>query len=202
MILASGLDARAYRLRWPAGTTVYEIDQPQVIAFKTGVLDDLGAQPTAQRHTVGIDLREDWPAALRAAGFDPAELTAWVAEGLLVYLPPEAQDRLFDTVTSLSAPGSTVATEYVPGILDFEPEKGSAMTVKARAQGLDLDMGSLVYPGPRSHVIEYLGGKGWDATGTPGDELFRRLGVPTPPERDESDNNPFGEIVYVSATLG
>jgi methyltransferase (TIGR00027 family) len=181
---------------------VYEIDQPQVIAFKTGVLDDLGAQPTAQRHTVGIDLREDWPAALRAAGFDPAAPTAWVAEGLLVYLPPEAQDRLFDTITSLSAPGSTVATEYVPGILDFEPDKGSAMTAKAREQGLDLDMGSLVYPGPRSHVIEYLDGKDWDVTGTPGDELFRRLGLPASPERDENDNNPFGEIVYVSATLG
>jgi methyltransferase (TIGR00027 family) len=202
VILASGLDARAYRLPWPAGTTVYEIDQPQVIAFKTGVLDDLGAQPTAQRHTVGIDLREDWPAALRAAGFDVDAPTAWVAEGLLVYLPPEAQDRLFDTITSLSAPGSAVATEYVPGIMDFDPEKGTEMTAKARDQGLDLDMGSLVYAGPRSHVIEYLGANGWDVTGTPGDELFQRLGLPAPPERDENDNNPFGEIVYVSATLG
>lgn len=202
VILASGLDARAYRLPWPAGTTVYEIDQPKVIEFKTGVLDDLGAKPTAQRHTVGIDLREDWPAALRAAGFDPAAPTAWVAEGLLVYLPPEAQDRLFDTITSLSAPGSTVATEYVPGIMEFDPEKGTEMTAKAREQGLDLDMGSLVYAGPRSHVIEYLRGAGWDVTGTPGEELFQRLGLPAPPERDENDNNPFGEIVYVSATLG
>ena len=108
----------------------------------------------------------------------------------------------WDLASSVGATATAVATEYVPGILDFEPEKGSAMTAKAREQGLDLDIGSLVYPGPRSHVIEYLGGKGWDATGTPGDELFRRLGVPTPPERDESDNNPFGEIVYVSATLG
>ncbi|NTY58432.1 class I SAM-dependent methyltransferase [Mycolicibacterium sphagni] len=202
VILASGLDARAYRLPWPAGTVVFEIDQPQVIDFKTGVFDGLGATPTAQRHTVGIDLREDWPAALLAAGFNPGAPTAWLAEGLLVYLPSEAQDRLFDTITSLSAPGSTVATEYVPGIMDFDAEKGSDMTAKARDQGLDLDMGSLVYAGPRSHVIEYLGGNGWDVTGTPSDELFRRSGLPTPPEPDENDNNPFGEIVYVSATLG
>ena len=201
VILASGLDARAYRLPWPAGTTVYEIDQPQVIEFKTGVLADLGAQPTAQRRTVGIDLREDWPTALRAAGFDPAAPTAWVAEGLLVYLPPDAQDRLFDTITSLSAPGSAVATEYVPGIMDFDSEKGSEMTAKARDQGLDLDMGSLVYAGPRSHVIDYLRGTGWDVTGIPSDELFASMGVPTPPEQDD-DNNPFREIVYVSATLG
>ena len=201
VILASGLDARAYRLPWPASTTVYEIDQPQVIEFKTGVLADLGAQPTAQRRTVGIDLREDWPTALRAAGFDPAAPTAWVAEGLLVYLPPDAQDRLFDTITSLSAPGSAVATEYVPGIMDFDPDKGREMTAKARDQGLDLDMGSLVYAGPRSHVIEYLRGTGWDVTGVASDELFARMGVPTPPEH-EDDNNPFREIVYVSATLG
>lgn len=201
VILASGLDARAYRLPWPAGTTVYEIDQPQVIDFKTGVLDGLGAQPTARRQTVGIDLREDWPSALRAAGFDPTAPTAWVAEGLLVYLPPEAQDRLFDTITTLSAPGSTVATEYVPGIMDFDPEKGSEMTARAREQGLDLDMGSLVYAGPRSHVMDYLRGKGWQVTGIPNEELFVRYGLAAPPKQ-EDDNNPFGEIVYVSATLG
>lgn len=200
VILASGLDARAYRLPWPSGSVVFEIDQPEVITFKTDVLARLDAQPTAQRYTVGIDLREDWPSALRDAGFDPSAPTAWLAEGLLVYLPPEAQDRLFDTITSLSAPGSTVATEYVPGIMDFDPEKGTAMTSHARDQGLDLDMGSLVYPGPRSHVMEYLGDKGWEVTGMSGDELFRRNGRPTPPERD--GNDPFGEIVYVSARLG
>ena len=104
VILASGLDTRAYRLPWPSSTTVFEIDQPQVIAFKTDTLADLGAEPTAQRTTVAIDLREDWPAALLEAGFDSQQPTAWSAEGLLVYLPPEAQDRLFDNVAALSAP--------------------------------------------------------------------------------------------------
>jgi len=113
VILASGLDTRAYRLPWPAGTVVYEIDQPQVIDFKTSTLADLGANPTAQRRTVSIDLRDDWPTALRQQGFDVSQPAAWSAEGLLPYLPPEAQDRLFDNITALSAPGSQLATEHI-----------------------------------------------------------------------------------------
>ena len=106
VILASGLDTRAYRLPWPAGTVLYEIDQPQVIEFKTRTLAGLGAAPTADRRAVGVDLRDDWPAALRDSGFDTAQPTAWSAEGLLGYLPPDAQDRLFDNITALSASGS------------------------------------------------------------------------------------------------
>ena len=86
VILASGLDSRAYRLAWPAGTTVYEIDQPEVIEFKTKTLAEFGAEPTADRRTVAVDLRFDWPSALIAAGFDPSKPTAWSAEGLLGYL--------------------------------------------------------------------------------------------------------------------
>ncbi|WP_059015986.1 class I SAM-dependent methyltransferase [Mycobacterium sp. M26] len=198
VILAAGLDSRAYRLPWPTGSVVYEIDQPQVIEFKAGVFEDLGAQPIAELRTVGIDLREDWPTALRAAGFDPSAPTAWLAEGLLIYLPPQAQDALFDTITELSAPGSTVATEYVPGIMDFDVDKAREMAANMRQQGFSLDMPSLIYPGPRSHVMEYLGAKGWQVTGVPGDELFRRNGL-QPPDREGYD--PLGEIVYVSASL-
>jgi len=114
VILASGLDSRAYRLAWPAGTTVYEIDQPEVIEFKTKTLAEFGAEPTADRRTVAVDLRFDWPSALIAAGFDPSKPTAWSAEGLLGYLPPEAQDKLLDTITELSAVGSRVAVESTP----------------------------------------------------------------------------------------
>src|SRR5262249_53376255 len=92
VILASGLDARAYRLAWPAGTTVYELDQPEVIEFKTTTLAGLDAKPKADRRTIAIDLRNDWPKALLDNGFDPKQPTAWIAEGLLIYLPPEAQD--------------------------------------------------------------------------------------------------------------
>jgi methyltransferase (TIGR00027 family) len=199
VILASGLDSRAYRLDWPSGTVVYEIDQPQVIEFKTTTLADLGAQPTATRRTVPIDLRADWPAALRAAGLDAHAPTAWLAEGLLIYLPPEAQDRLFDNITALSAPGSAIATEYVPGLQNLDVERVRERTAQLRDHGLDIDMPSLVYTGERSHVIDYLRGKAWDVAGTPRADLFVANGLEVPgPENDD----PLGEIIYVSGTLG
>ena len=198
VILASGLDSRAYRLDWPAGTTVYEIDQPQVIEFKTTTLADLGAQPTATRRTVPIDLRADWPAALRAAGLDTGVPTAWLAEGLLIYLPSEAQDRLFDDITAMSAPGSAIATEYVPGLKDFDADRVREMTAPLRQLGADIDMPSLVYAGERSHVIDYLRAKAWDIADTPRADLFISNGLEVPsPENDD----PLGEIIYASGRL-
>ena len=115
---------------------VYEIDQPQVIEFKTTTLADIGAEPTATRRTVPIDLRADWPAALKAAGLDTTAPTAWLAEGLLIYLPPDAQDRLFDNITALSVPGSTIATEFVPGIVDFDaPGTGDVRSLPGPRRG-------------------------------------------------------------------
>ncbi|WP_422749432.1 class I SAM-dependent methyltransferase [Mycobacterium sp. WMMD1722] len=199
VILASGLDARAYRLPWPADTVVYEIDQPAVIEFKTSTLAELGAEPTAHRRTVAVDLREDWPAALRAAGFDSTAPTAWCAEGLLIYLPPQAQDLLFDNITALSAPGSTIATEYVPGLQNMDPDKARESTAQMRELGLDLDMPSLVYRGERNNVLDYLTSLGWEVSGLPRPDLFARHEVPLPQVPEEDD--PLGEIIYVSATL-
>ncbi|KUI32573.1 class I SAM-dependent methyltransferase [Mycobacterium sp. GA-2829] len=196
VILASGLDSRSYRLPWPDGTVVYEIDQPAVIEFKTSTLAGIGASPIAQLRPVAMDLREDWPAALQAAGFDSAAPTAWCAEGLLIYLPPEAQDLLFDNITALSAPGSTVATEYVPGIRDFDPEQAAAAGAQMRAFGVDIDMPSLIYHGERKHVMEYLTSLGWEMTGLPRADLFAQHGVPLV----EHEVDPLGEIVYVSGT--
>ncbi|BBY39016.1 putative S-adenosyl-L-methionine-dependent methyltransferase [Mycobacterium mantenii] len=198
VILASGLDSRAYRLPWPAGTVVYEIDQPRVIEFKSSTLAGVGAEPTATRRTIPIDLRADWPTALRAAGFDTAAPTAWLAEGLLIYLPPEAQDQLFDNITALSAPGSTIATEFVPGIVDFDSERVREMSGSFREHGVDIDMASLVYTGERTHVIDYLSSIGWQADGVTRTELFARNGIEAPaPEHDD----PLGEIIFISAKL-
>ncbi|HWT49437.1 MAG TPA: class I SAM-dependent methyltransferase, partial [Mycobacterium sp.] len=198
VILASGLDSRAFRLPWPAGTVVYEIDQPRVIEFKTTTLAGIGAAPTATRRTVSIDLRADWPAALKAAGLDTTAPTAWLAEGLLIYLPPEAQDRLFDNITALSAPGSTIATEFVPGIVDFDAERVREMSGSFREHGVDVDMASLVYAGERNHVVDYLRSKGWDVEGVTRTELFKRHDIAVPaPEHDE----PLGEIIFISGRL-
>lgn len=164
VILASGLDARAYRLPWPAGTTVFELDQPDVIAFKTNTLAALGAEPTADRRALAIDLREDWPKALLDNGFDPTKPTAWSAEGLLIYLPPEAQDLLFDRIDELSAPGSRLATEHIPDVSMFADERSREIAERLQAYGQNIEMGELIYHGERNDVVEYLTDRDWDVT--------------------------------------
>jgi methyltransferase (TIGR00027 family) len=198
VILASGLDSRAYRLPWPDGTVVYEIDQPQVIEFKTTTLAGIGAEPAATRRTIAIDLRQDWPAALKAAGLDTTAPTAWLAEGLLIYLPPEAQDRLFDNITALSAPGSAIATEFVPGIIDFDADRVREMSGSFRDHGVDVDMASLVYAGERNHVVDYLRSKGWDVEGVTRTDLFKRHDIEVPAAEHD---DPLGEIIFISGSL-
>lgn len=107
--LAAGLDSRAWRLPWPDDTTVYELDQPMVLDFKYATLRRSGAMPTSRVVGVPADLREDWPAALRQHGFDAAQPTAWVAEGLLHYLPARTHDLLFERVHALSRAASRFA---------------------------------------------------------------------------------------------
>ncbi|CAM5741488.1 class I SAM-dependent methyltransferase [Mycolicibacterium aubagnense] len=178
VILAAGLDSRAYRLDWPAGTVVYEIDQPEVIGAKTGTMAQIGATPTCERRTVAIDLRDDWPAALRAAGFDPSAPTAWIAEGLLIYLPPEAQDKLFDNITALSAPGSRLATEFHTDHGAGMAQRGAAMSERWRGAGLDLNLTDLWYQGDRTSVVEHLDASGWNTTARPRLDVFAEYGRP------------------------
>lgn len=180
VILASGLDSRSYRLDWPAGMVVYEIDQLKVIDFKTETLAALGASPTADLRSVSIDLREDWPEALRANGFDDTKPTAWSAEGLLVYLPPEAQDRLFDNITALSAPGSRLATEYHPDGGRGLADRSKAISDQWRERGLELNMADLFYAGERNPVIGYLEGQGWDVNARTRADMFAAYGRPFP----------------------
>jgi methyltransferase (TIGR00027 family) len=201
VILASGLDSRAYRLAWPAGTVVYEVDQPQVIEFKTRTLAGLGAAPTADRRVVAVDLRDDWPTVLRTAGFDPTQPTAWSAEGLLGYLPPEAQDRLLDTITELSAPGSRFATESAPnpepGDEEKMKERMQSISERWRAHGFDLDMAGLVYFGDRNEAAPYLTDHGWLLNKISIRELFAVNGLPPL----EDDDMRMGDMLYVSGAL-
>ena len=202
VILASGLDARAYRLHWPAGTTVFEIDQPDVIEFKTTTLEGLGANPKATLRTVAIDLREDWQSALLAAGFDPGKPSAWIAEGLYGYLPPEAQDRLLDAVTSLSAPGSRLGSEAVPNIGDVDydaaREKMREASDKWREHGLDLDFSELGFHGERHDVGEYLDARGWQSVGTPMSDLLAANGFAPVPQPDDNQPTMNGVVYYTS----
>ena len=197
VILAAGLDSRAYRLDWPAGSIVYEVDQPQVVAFKTETMAALGAEPTAQRRTVSIDLRDDWPAALRESGFDDTKPSAWSAEGLLMYLPPEAQDRLFDHITALSAPGSRIATEYHPDNGSTMAERGKAMSDRWANVGCDVDLSGLFYEGDRNNVADYLSERGWDVLARNRRDLFGEYGRVYP---DDDELAAFRNIVSLIAT--
>ena len=202
MILASGLDARAYRLPWPGGTTVYEIDQPTVIEFKTTTLTDLGANPTADLRAVAIDLRHDWPTALRGAGLDPTQPTAWSAEGLMPFLPPEAQDALLDNITMLSAAGSRLATENMPNAGQAVPVMADRMrqsTESWRKHGFDVEMTDLWYGGDRHDVVDYLSSHGWSVSSTGAAELAAGHGLSiSTPSDDEAKN--FAGISYLRAT--
>jgi methyltransferase (TIGR00027 family) len=178
VILAAGLDSRAYRLNWPAGTAVYEIDQPKVLEYKTGTLESHGAAPTAQRRPVPVDLRDDWPAALTAAGFDRTQPTAWLAEGLLPYLPSDAQDRLFEMFTALSASGSRVAVEA----FGINSNGNTRRWQRLRGRlGLDVNVEALTYHEPdRSDAAQWLAEHGWQVHGVNNRDEMARLGRPVP----------------------
>ena len=197
VILASGLDTRAYRLPWPADTTVFEIDQPQVIAFKTRTLADLGAEPTAERTTVAIDLREDWPAALVEAGFDPKLPTAWSAEGLLVYLPPDAQDRLFDNIVALSAPGSRIATEHMD-LRNIPADWADRLTERSRRIGSNINLAELFYSGDRNPAADYLKDHGWHIDIQTTAQIYAANGFELPDDELASFGDGSG---YLTATL-
>lgn len=178
VILASGLDSRAFRLPWPEGTVVYEIDLPDVITFKTQVMAELGASPTADRRTVAVDLRDDWPAALRAHGFDAAAPTAWIAEGLLLYLPADAQDRLFDHITDQSAPGSRLATEDYPDGRAGMSERFRLWGERWANLGLEIKLAELLYIEDHNLVVDYLSQRNWDVDARTRTEMFATYGRP------------------------
>jgi methyltransferase (TIGR00027 family) len=198
VILASGLDSRPYRLPWPQGSTVYEIDQPKVIEFKSTTMTAIGATPTAERRAVSIDLREDWPAALRRSGFDETQPTAWSAEGLLIYLPPEAQDRLFDNITALSAPGSQLATEYHPDGGTTVADRAQSMRAQWEQHGFDVDLSKLFYSGERNPVVDYLTDHGWQVNARSRPEVFAGYGREFP---DAEELAPLSKSLAVIATL-
>ena len=200
VILAAGLDARAFRLAWPPDMVAYEIDQPEVVAFKSDTMAELGVTATCVRRTVAMDLRNDWATALRGAAFDPNKPTAWSAEGLLGYLPPDAQDRLLDTITGLSAPGSRIAIDCAPPS-DPAQEQRSRERMRAfsdhwREQGFHLDFSELVYIGERNEASAYLIGHGWRVAATGVNDLLAAHGL-----APFDDDEPMSKLRYLEATL-
>jgi methyltransferase (TIGR00027 family) len=176
---------------WPS-------DQPAVIEFKPKTLAALGAQPTAEHRTVSIDLRDDWSNALLNHGFERSHATAWIAEGLLIYLPPHAQDHLFDSITQLSAPGSHLATEYVRDASAFSDEQSQRVSDGFRRYGFDMEMSDLVYEGERSPVVEYLTARGWDITAQTLEEAYAANALEMP---DDEMFTAFADTRVISGVL-
>jgi len=206
VILAAGLDARAWRLPWLDGTIVYEIDQPKVLEFKTQTLAEHGAKPAASRYVaVAADLRQDWPKALRDAGFDASQPTAWVAEGLLPYLPADAQDLLFERIHLHSARDSRIAVEsfgadfFDPEYLASRREQMRQLREEAGASddGDVPDVQDMWFMEERTDVAAWLTEQCWNVTSVPAAELMMRYGRCKPGEVMETTP----PTVFVEATL-
>jgi methyltransferase (TIGR00027 family) len=195
VILAAGLDSRAYRLRWADRTVVFELDQPRVLDFKREALAACGAEPLAERREVPIDLRRDWPAALRDSGFDPSKPSAFIAEGLLIYLPAAAQRELFAGIDSLAASGSHVAVEEALPLdaADFQTKRDEEL-----AGGSDRTFYTLVYNEQHAPARDWFGERGWWAVSTPLPYQLRARGRDVP-DPDSESGTMTGNISLVSA---
>lgn len=203
VILAAGLDSRAWRLPWPDRMTVYELDQPKVLEFKSSTLRQRGAEPMAKLVNVAVDLRQDWPKALQQAGFDASAPSAWSVEGLLPFLPAAGQDLLFERVHALSAPGSRIAVEG-PGPGWNDPDmyarRGAEMQrirdlfARTGDQRDIPDVHDLWYLEDRTDVGDWLRDHGWQVTVVPAEELM--AGYDRPPA-DVEDSAP--RSLFVSA---
>ncbi|MGL6236131.1 MAG: SAM-dependent methyltransferase [Segniliparus sp.] len=201
VILASGLDARAWRLDWPEGTRVFELDLPRVLAYKSETLARHGAKPSAALVEVPVDLRDDWPKALVEAGFDPEAPSAWSAEGLLPYLPGPAQDLLFERIAALAAPGSRVAIEaFDPAAFGDQAQQQWQQTQEQmKEHGLDFDIKDLVYlDDERAEPVAWFAGRGWAATSATAAELMASNG--RAPDPQVADTTP--KSYFVTATKG
>jgi methyltransferase (TIGR00027 family) len=183
VILAAGLDSRAYRLPWPDGTVIFELDQPKVLDFKRDVLAELGDAPRADRREVAVDLRDDWAAALAVAGFDPAAPTAWIAEGLLIYLPATAQGQLFEGIDALSSAGSWAAVEEGR---PMPQQVFDAKRQEERDAGQEGTFFTLIYNEQIAPAAEWFGSRGWRTIATPLSGYLDGVGRPIPADDPES----------------
>jgi len=176
VIMAAGLDTRAYRLEWPEETRIYEIDQPAVLDYKTQVLQAAGAQPACLRTPIPANLTEPWQAVLEHNGFDPAPPAAWLLEGFLFYLPCETIHRILEQVSGLSAPASRIGFDVVNAVTLTSPFTKTWIEMQARS--------GAPWLGWLDDPETFLAGLGWRAAlsqpGAP-DAHYQRWTMPVIP---------------------
>ncbi|MBV9161532.1 MAG: SAM-dependent methyltransferase [Pseudonocardiales bacterium] len=180
VILAAGLDTRAFRLSWPAGVRLFELDTPEVLTFKDQVLAERDTAPACQRVAINVDLRQDWPATLVQAGFHPAEPTAWLAEGLLIYLTQDERDQLLDRVRQLSAPGDWLAIEYNS---EYMTQTAVQLMINSLSEPSSPDsafLKTLWQSGTQEDPTSWLGRHGWQAHEYDASERAQFYGRPLP----------------------
>jgi methyltransferase (TIGR00027 family) len=198
VIVAAGLDSRAYRLAWADGTTVFEVDLPKVLEFKTRVLNEHGAAPKADRREVAADLRTDWPTPLKAAGFDPQQPSAWSVEAVLPYLTDEAQTALFTRIGELCAPDSRMAIGALGSRLDHDQLAALEVDHPGANMSGDVDFSALTYE-PKTHPAEWLAAHGWVVEPVRNTlDLQAGYGI-TPPDVDVKIDG-FMHSQYITAT--
>jgi methyltransferase (TIGR00027 family) len=198
VIVAAGLDSRAYRLEWLDGTTIFEVDLPKVLEFKARVLSKQGAEPKARRCEVAADLRTDWSRELEAAGFDTESPSAWSVEGLLPYLNDDAQNALFTRISGLSAPGSRIAVGALGSRLDRDRLEALEADHPGVNKSGDVDFSALTYE-PKSDPADWLAAHGWVVEPVRNTlQLQAGYGM-TPPEVDVKIDS-FMHSQYITAT--
>lgn len=154
VLLAAGLDMRAFRLSWGHKARLFELDLPDVLAFKARVLSRVGATPRCARRVVPADLRGDWPAELVRAGYTPGDCTAWLIEGLMLYLTPAEAGCLLAAVTELSATRSRLSFEH-------SPSAASGLMKRAGAMPAMHEYATLWKGGLGEGAPGWLAGHGW-----------------------------------------
>lgn len=159
--LAAGVDGRTVRLDLPAGTRWFEVELPEMTAFKDALIERSALPLACERHGVAADLREDWQSALRAAGFDPSQPTVWLVEGLLMYLTDAAGDAILAGLTELSAPGSQLMLEHLKAAM--LEEEGRPVRERVEEQGAS-------WLSARDDLKSWMGGHGWQAEVYAGDD--------------------------------
>ncbi|UKN43074.1 class I SAM-dependent methyltransferase [Mycobacterium lepromatosis] len=198
VIVAAGLDSRAYRLEWPSDATVFEIDLPKVLEFKARVLAEHGATPNADRREVAADLRTDWPRPLKAAGFDPQRPSAWSVEGLLPYLTDDGQSALLTRIGELCALSSRIAVGALGSRLDRKQLAALETTHPGVNISGDVDFSALTYK-PKTNPAQWLAAHGWAVEPVRNTlELQTSYGM-TPPDVDVQMDS-FMRSQYIKAT--